>query len=78
LHCLGDKVSDAALMSSSDQIERGIPRSKWEIPESDPSQFPMQKPIKKLEGDIQCSGEAKYIDDTEVMKLCYKCIKMSE
>jgi len=64
-------VSDPKLKSSATQITREVPNTFIEIPEAvDPSEFPLYEPIKKLEGNIQCTGEAEYVDDINVW-LCY-------
>lgn len=63
LHAVGGKVSDPALESSSTQLDRGVPESYQEIPPGDSSQYPVQEPVRKLEADIQCTGEAEYVDD---------------
>lgn len=53
---------DNSLVSGATQIDRGV--SKGTITyETDPDQYPMQQPIHKLEGQIQCTGEAEYVDD---------------
>jgi len=54
-------------MSSGTQITRVAPNTSIEIPDPlDLSDFPLYQPIKKLEGNIQCTGEAKYVDDIQV------------
>ncbi|TRY76734.1 hypothetical protein TCAL_11871 [Tigriopus californicus] len=53
---------DSSLVSGATQIDRGVSRGTVTY-DTDPSQYPMQQPIHKLEGQIQCTGEAEYVDD---------------
>jgi len=66
LYALGDLVSDPKLISSGTQISREVPNTFFEIPEPLSSEFPLYEPIKKLEGNIQCTGEAEFVDDIQV------------
>ena len=61
LHVLGDEAS-SELVSAGTQISRGLSSGKQEF-EAEDTLDPIGRPVKKLEADIQCSGEAEYVDD---------------
>lgn len=61
LSILGDQARPE-LRSGSTQVIRGVSRGGQHY-ETNPELYPINKPIQKLEGDIQCSGEAEYVDD---------------
>lgn len=58
---IGDKA-DRTLRSGGSVIHRGVSRGTQDY-STDPSLYPLNQPIGKLEGKIQCSGEAEYVDD---------------
>lgn len=36
--------------------------------ETNPDLYPLNKPLQKLDGLVQCTGEAKYVNDVPVQK----------
>lgn len=56
------KQADPRLQSGSIQIQRGLSSGQQHY-ETDPSLYPVNKPIPKIEGESQCTGEAEYVDD---------------
>ena len=58
---MGDEAS-SELVSAGTQISRGLSSGKQEF-EAEDTLDPIGRPVKKLEADIQCSGEAEYVDD---------------
>ena len=54
--------ADPKLQSAATQIVRGVSSGSQTF-ETDPTLYPVNKPIPKLEGKVQCTGEAKYIND---------------
>ena len=67
---MGTKLSDNTLSSSIGQMswERTVPESLVELTSGTADTYPLSQDVKKLEGEIQCSGEAQYVDDIEPMK----------
>jgi len=63
IYALGD-MAKPQLLSSATQISRGAPNTNVELPEpTNTDDYPLYAPIKKVEGNIQCTGEAEYVDD---------------
>ena len=58
---LGDSIS-AELRSGASGLLRNI-SSGIQNYETDPSLYPINKPVEKYEARIQCTGEAIYIND---------------
>ena len=58
---LGDSASDDVQSGATD-IERGLTsgQQSWD---TDESEWPVSKPVEKLEGKRQAAGEAEYVND---------------
>ena len=56
------KSASPEVQSAAKELDRGLSSGEqtWE---TDESQWPMTQPVEKYEGKIQCSGEAKYVND---------------
>ncbi len=67
LFALGGNLEYPELTSSIGQLlwERNVPQSYQEYTQGDESEYPMYQPVTKLEGKVQCTGEAEYVDDIE-------------
>ncbi len=67
LFAVSDNLGDSTLSSSITQLswERGVPQSSQEYTDGDDTQSPLYQRVTKLEGKIQCTGEAEYVDDLE-------------
>ncbi len=50
------------MRSGADEIHRDLSRGQQTF-ETDPELYPINEPVRKLEGAAQCSGEAEYVDD---------------
>ena len=61
LSVIGEKA-DPTLRSGGSVISRGVSKGTQNY-NTDPSLYPLNQPLGKLEGKIQCSGEAEYVDD---------------
>ena len=66
LQVLGTAVSVPGLQSAATQIERVASTGQSEY-ETDPAEYPLNQPVDKLEGQSQCTGEAKFADDNPVL-----------
>ncbi len=63
---VGDDVPDSA-RSGAIPLARG-PSSGTQEYKTDPSLYPMNEPLPKLESYPQCTGEVKYVDDLPLDK----------
>ena len=61
LSILGDNVS-SELRSGASGIVRNV-SSGMQHYETDPSLYPVNKPVEKYEARLQCTGEAIYVND---------------
>jgi xanthine dehydrogenase/oxidase len=52
---------------SAYQISRGVTSGTPTYPTGDASQYPISEPVEKIEAKIQCTGEARYVDDTPMI-----------
>ena len=63
LTVLGDAAAPD-VRSSASQLHRGVSSGRHSFV-TDPDNFPVGEDVQKLEGQIQCSGEAQYVDDVK-------------
>ncbi len=61
LSVLGSSVPES-LRSGAEKLKRGISRGEQRFT-TDPALYPLSKPVGKVEGRAQCTGEAEYVDD---------------
>ncbi|XP_035713400.1 xanthine dehydrogenase/oxidase isoform X1 [Folsomia candida] len=64
LGILGDSVSPR-VQSGARDIDRYLMQGKQDFDTSDTSEWPLYQPISKIEGKVQASGEAEYVNDME-------------
>ena len=62
---MGDRAPAAARSGGAD-LNRGVSSGEQNY-ETDPSLYPVNQPIPKVESRAQCTGEAKYFDDIETV-----------
>ena len=61
LSAAGDRASPK-LRSGGADLKREVSRGQQTY-STDPTEYPIGEPVQKLEGKVQCSGEAEYADD---------------
>jgi len=61
LYVLGDAAS-AEVQSGALKLDRGLSRGEQTF-ETDEAQWPVTKPVEKMEAKVQASGEAEYVND---------------
>ena len=61
LSSAGDRASPR-LRSGGADVQREVSRGQQTY-STDPTEYPIGEPVQKLEGKVQCSGEAEYADD---------------
>lgn len=59
--CATSKIG-AERRSGADELQRPLSSGSQTF-DSDQSQWPLNEPVEKYEGMVQCSGEAKYVND---------------
>ena len=67
LKILGDSVPDNLKASAERELERGISKGSQSF-EVNEDEWPMNKPVEKIEAKAQVSGDAQYVGDIPIQK----------